>query len=173
MDKDQRKATYRAFVSRQGSQAIGTVSWPEAKQGALKGMKLLSTGVLETVERETLNTLLADCSGHVMSTMSKKLDVLIVGRDAGPTKLQKAEEWGIKQMGEEEFHEFLKEKLEKFDGQDEAEDEAPKKPAAKRAQKKKEPVDEGDEQPAEKKPLKEKPLKEKPLKEKPAKKEKK
>lgn len=158
MDKDQRKAVYRAYMSREGPQSLGSVDWPDKKQGALKGMKLLSTGILETIERENLNQLLADCSGHVMSTMSKKLDVLIVGRDAGPAKLQKAEEWGIKQMGEQEFYEYLKDKLDKFDGQDddEAEEVAAKKPAAKRSKKKKaaDAPEEGDGEPAKQKAAK-------------------
>ena len=111
---------YRAYVSREGPQALGSVQWPLPKKGALKGKKLLSTGVLETIEREALNQLLVDCSAHVMSTMSKKLDVLIVGRDAGPKKLQTAEEWGVKQMGEQEFFEFLTKTLDEYSEEDSA-----------------------------------------------------
>ena len=94
MDKDQKEANYQAWLNREGPRAVGTVKWPEAKQGALQGMKLRATGVMETVEREDLNRLVDGSSGKVMSGMSKNLDYLIVGRDAGPTKLQKAEEWG-------------------------------------------------------------------------------
>lgn len=61
----------------------GTIEWPAAKPGCLKGMKFLTTGILETIEREDAVQLLRDCSGHVMSGMSKNLTYLIVGRDAG------------------------------------------------------------------------------------------
>lgn len=50
-----------------------------------------------------------------MSSMSKKLDYLIVGRDAGPVKLEKATEWGLKQVNEDDFFKFISEKIESFD----------------------------------------------------------
>lgn len=63
--------------------ASGTVEWPNAKPGCLRGMKFLTTGILETIAREDAVQLLTDCGGHVMSGMSKNLSYLIVGRDAG------------------------------------------------------------------------------------------
>jgi BRCT domain type II-containing protein len=113
------------------------VEWPQPKAGALRGKKLLVTGIMETIVREDLIQLITDCSGHVMSGMSKNLDILIVGRDAGPSKLEKAESLGLKQMGENEFMEFLIKTLADFTGEDETEAPAAKKPAAKRAAKKK------------------------------------
>ena len=38
-----------------------------------------------------------------MSGVSKKLDYLIVGEGAGPSKLKKAADLGVKTIGEEEF----------------------------------------------------------------------
>lgn len=61
-----------------------------------------------------------------MSTMSKKLDYLIVGRDPGPVKLEKATEWGLNQIREKGFLNFLTEKIENFDGSVPM-DEGPKK----------------------------------------------
>lgn len=62
-----------------------------------------------------------------MSSMSKKLDYLIVGRDAGPVKLEKATEWGLKQLNEDDFLKFISEKIESFDGSAVPVDEVPKK----------------------------------------------
>lgn len=105
----------------------GSVSWPSPKRGCLHGLKFLSTGVLETITRDDLNNLITECSGHVMSTMSKKLDYLIVGRDAGPVKLEKATQWGLKQVNEDDFLKFVSEKIESFDESAAPIDEAPKK----------------------------------------------
>lgn len=138
MDPDQRKQVYRSFLTREGPQKLDELVWPEPKQGALRGTKLLVTGIMETIEREKLNQLLAECSGHIMSGISKNLDILIVGRDAGPAKLQKAEQFGLRQMQEQEFYEFLKDKLDNYNGDDDtaaATTTTAKKSAAKRPKK--------------------------------------
>lgn len=62
-----------------------------------------------------------------MSTMSKKLDYLIVGRDAGPVKLEKAAGWGLNQINEEDFLKFITEKIDNCDGSAEPMDQGPKK----------------------------------------------
>ena len=62
-----------------------------------------------------------------MSSMSKKLDYLIVGRDAGPVKLEKATQWGLKQVNEDDFLKFISEKIESFDESAVPVDEVPKK----------------------------------------------
>lgn len=56
--------------------------------------------------------------------------------------MEKAEEWGITQLGEEEFFNFIKEKIENYDpSQDDGVDEKPKKkPAAKKPAVEKKPV---------------------------------
>ena len=97
-----RGAVYKSFLQREGPQNLGAVSWPEAKSQALSGKKFLVTGVLDTIERDEFIKLIKESGGHVMSGMSKNLDYLIVGRDAGPAKLKKAEEFGLKQMDENE-----------------------------------------------------------------------
>lgn len=101
-------------MNREGPQNLGTVVWPQPKAGVLKGVKILSTGVFETIERDDLVNLLEGCGAHYYSGMSPHLHYLLVGRDAGPVKLQVAEEKGIPQLTEEQFYEWIKEKIENY-----------------------------------------------------------
>lgn len=151
-------------------------------------MKFLTTGVLETITREDAVELLRQCGGHVMSGMSKNLNYLIVGRDAGqlllfflflffssifashvsslisrlsflvslgPRKLEDAEEWGITQLSEEEFFNFIKERIESYDpSHDNGVEEKPKKKAVKKEVGKKHEPKEEPKSPKKKEPKK-------------------
>lgn len=89
------------------------MEWPKPKPGCLKGVKILSTGVFETIEREDMISLLTDCGAHYYSGMSPNLHYLLVGRDAGPVKLQVAAERGIPQLSEAEFFKWITDKTSK------------------------------------------------------------
>ena len=91
----------------------------------------MSTGVFETIEREQLVDLLVGCGARYYSGMSPNLDYLLVGRDAGPVKLQVAQEKGITQLSESEFFEWIKDRIANYDAA--AKGEADEKPAAKGA----------------------------------------
>lgn len=107
LDREQRAAIYAAYLNRDGPRHLGDVEWPKARAGVLDGQNFLSTGVFETITREDLHQLIKGSGGRVMTVLSKKLTYLLVGRDAGPVKLQKAEEMGIPQIGEEEFLQYF------------------------------------------------------------------
>lgn len=92
----------------------GTVTWPKPKKGCLKGVKILSTGVFETIERDDLVSLLTGCGAHYYSGMSPHLHYLLVGRDAGPVKLQEAEAKNIPMLSEQEFHVWINEKIDNY-----------------------------------------------------------
>jgi hypothetical protein len=94
---------------------IGTVEWPEPKKGALDGIRLLRTGVFETITGDDLDVLMRKCGAWVYSGMSKNLDYLLVGRDAGPMKIKMANEMGIPQLAEEEFYNFITDKIKNYD----------------------------------------------------------
>lgn len=98
-------------MMRSPPQNLGTVEWPEAVPGTLTGLKFLSTGVFETIERDELYDIIRASGGRVYSSFSKHLDYLLVGRDAGPAKLADAEEYKVKILDEHETYEFLCQKL--------------------------------------------------------------
>ena len=85
MSKGKGGAAWKMMMDRDGPQRLGEREWPSAKEGVLKGKNLLMTGVFETITRVDLYNLITECSGHIMSGMAKSLNLLLVGRDAGPS----------------------------------------------------------------------------------------
>lgn len=135
---------YKSFLSREGPQRLDTVEWPKERADAFKGKKFLVTGVMETILRDDLIHIINNSGGHVMSGMSKNLDYLISGRDAGPSKLKKAEEFKLKVLSEEETFELFKKVLDDGDSLSEGEPKAKK--TTKRTKAKKEDTDDDEEE---------------------------
>jgi hypothetical protein len=142
---------YRAYLMRPGPQNLGTVQWPEPVDGALEGERFFSTGVLETIERDNkdgahpnLVDLITGCGGIYMTVVSKKLTYLIVGREAGPKKLEKAQDLEIPIIDEGGFYTYITEKIANYDPTEVKpkieEKEKKAKPRAKKVAVKKEPA---------------------------------
>lgn len=74
----------------------------EEIDGALKGLKFVLTGSLPTLKRGEATLLIEQNGGEVASSVSKTVDIVLAGEDAG-SKLQKAEKLGIKIISEEDF----------------------------------------------------------------------
>jgi DNA ligase (NAD+) len=79
----------------------------EITGNSLEGKTFLYTGTFKNYSREALEAKIATNGGKLVSGVSKKLDFLIVGESAGPSKLSKAEQLGVKMISEEEFETLL------------------------------------------------------------------
>jgi DNA ligase (NAD+) len=79
----------------------------EIEGNSLEGKTFLYTGTFQNFSREELEAKIEANGGKLVSGVSKKLDFLIVGDGAGPSKLQKAEQLGVKMINETEFVEML------------------------------------------------------------------
>jgi DNA ligase (NAD+) len=77
-----------------------------ATSQALAGKTFVLTGSLDTMTRDEAARLIAERGGRVTSSVSKKTDFLVAGRDAG-SKLQKAMELGVRILDEREFQAML------------------------------------------------------------------
>lgn len=55
----------------------------------MAGLAFVVTGVLETIERETANSLIKQCGGRVTSNVSRSTSYIVVGDDPGPAKIKK------------------------------------------------------------------------------------
>jgi DNA ligase (NAD+) len=98
--------TYRSKTSQTPSdseQSIHTAMEPRP----LENKKLLVTGRFEHVDRDTLKQRIEEAGGTILSSISSKLDFLVAGAEAGPSKLRKAEELGIPLLSEEEILRIL------------------------------------------------------------------
>lgn len=77
-----------------------------AKPQTLSGKTLVVTGSLENFTRDSVTEAITERGGKAASSVSKKTDYVVVG-DAPGSKAQKAEELGVKVIGEREFMTLL------------------------------------------------------------------
>ena len=77
------------------------------KGGPLKGMTFVLTGTLPNLSREEAKKLIETAGGKVSSAVSKKTNYVVAGAEAG-TKLDKAQELGIKIVSEEQLLDLIK-----------------------------------------------------------------
>jgi len=86
--------------------------WPEglppraAQGGPLSGETLVITGTLSAMSREQARQAARAAGAAVTDSVSKKTTMLVVGADPG-SKLRKAQELGVRVVGEEEFRKLL------------------------------------------------------------------
>lgn len=80
---------------------------PKIKEkGKLTGKTFLFTGTLKTFGRDEVRNLVESMGGMTVSSVSKKVDFVVVGEDPG-SKSDKAKEIGIKILSEEEFKKMV------------------------------------------------------------------
>ncbi len=78
----------------------------EEVQGVFSGLKFVLTGSLPTLKRGEATLLIEQNGGEVASSVSKTVDIVLAGEDAG-NKLEKAQKLGIKIIDEDEFRRML------------------------------------------------------------------
>ncbi len=87
------------------------VSFEEEKKPSaetpLSGKTVVLTGALDSMTREQAKVLIQKAGGKVGSSVSRKTDLVVVGKDPG-SKYDKAKKLGIRMIGEKEFIELLK-----------------------------------------------------------------
>jgi DNA ligase (NAD+) len=84
-----------------------TVIEPKAKErGKLAGKTFVFTGALKTLGRDEARNLVESLGALTASSVSKKVDFVVVGEDPG-SKFDKARELGIKTLTEEEFKRMI------------------------------------------------------------------
>jgi DNA ligase (NAD+) len=73
----------------------------------LQGKSFVVSGVFETFSRDELKESIEQHGGKVVGSISKKTDYVIAGDNMGPSKLQKAQELGVKIISEQEYKEMI------------------------------------------------------------------
>lgn len=127
------RANFRKWQSRGPPPLLGQKERPVGKPNCLQGFDFLLTGVLPSIERDDCHDLIKQYGGTISKSVTKKLTHLIVGEEAGESKLSKVKENPkIKIINEDELFELINNLPEKSA--------APEKPAKKVKSSPKKPV---------------------------------
>jgi len=100
--KDQSNQKLIADLQKFGVNIVGTSA---KKTGRLSGKTFLFTGTMD-ISRDEAQEKVRQLGGKILSSVSKKLDYLVVGENPG-SKLDKAKELGVKILDERQFKAIL------------------------------------------------------------------
>jgi DNA ligase (NAD+) len=99
-------ADNRAYVERLRAAGLPMISAKKVvaqESNSLAGKTFLYTGTFVNFSREDLEERIAANGGKLLSGVSKKLNYLLVGEGAGPSKIQKAQQLNVPMISEDEF----------------------------------------------------------------------
>lgn len=99
---EQRQA-FIAKLKAAGLQMEGEMEEVKIEGQALQGLNLLYTGTFQHFSREEIERKIEANGGKLVSGVSKKLNYLIVGEGAGPSKVKKAADLGVPMLDEDAF----------------------------------------------------------------------
>ena len=97
----------KEMISKLKAVGVNTKSLKEVKDNRFSGMTFVLTGTLPTYQRSEAAAIIESFGGKTSSSVSKKTSIVLAGEDAG-SKLLKANQLGIKVIGEEEFNDLIK-----------------------------------------------------------------
>lgn len=95
--------------------ASGSVELPEGEEECLSGLSFVFTGVLQTISRDDGQALVKRYGGKVVGQPSSKTSFVVLGDDAGPSKLAKIQSLSIKTIDENGLFDLIR-KLPAFGG---------------------------------------------------------
>ncbi|XP_056136262.1 replication factor C subunit 1 [Lampris incognitus] len=103
-------SAYRNFLNRDGPRALGSKEIPTGAENCLEGCVFVLTGVLESMEREDAKTMIERYGGKVTGNVSKRTTYLVLGRDSGASKTEKAHSFGTTILDEDGLLELIRTK---------------------------------------------------------------
>jgi hypothetical protein len=93
--------------AKQAPAAKAKANAKSAPKVEIKGKTIVLTGDLDGLERDAAKAWLEGLGAKVSSSVSKKTDLIIAGREPGPKKLQQAEDLGIRVIEETELRALI------------------------------------------------------------------
>jgi replication factor C subunit 1 len=112
--------------------AAGAAELPEGEDECLSGLTFVFTGVLQTISREDGQALVKKYGGKVTGQPSSKTSFVVLGDDAGPSKLAKIKAQGIKTIDENGLFDLIR-KLPAYGGSGKGAQKAQEKKKAEEA----------------------------------------
>jgi DNA ligase (NAD+) len=96
----------RESIERLKKAGVKVIEPAMKEKGKLAGKVFVFTGALKTFGRDEARNLVESLGGMTVSSVSKKVDFVVVGDDPG-SKYDKAKELEIKILTEEEFKKMI------------------------------------------------------------------
>ena len=109
-EKEARKAAYMKYVARGGAKNPGSKEVPKGSPGCFEGLVFVLTGVYDSLEREEMAEIVKNLGGKVTTSISKNTKYLVVGQEAGESKLSKAKTLGTPTLTEDQFLDLIRQK---------------------------------------------------------------
>jgi len=101
---------YHAFKARQTDlpPSSGSIEIPEGAPNCLTGLTMVFTGVLPNLPRDDAENLAKKYGAKVTKSISSKTSVVVLGEEAGPSKVRKIKQLKIKAINEDGFIQLIK-----------------------------------------------------------------
>ncbi len=77
------------------------------KRGKLTNRSFMFTGKLKNISRAEAKSLIEENSGSIVSSISKKLDYLVIGEKPTNRKVEQAKNLGIKILSQKDWYDLL------------------------------------------------------------------
>lgn len=90
------------------AQPMATADVPEGEEECLSGLSFVFTGILQTIGRDEAQILVKRYGGKVTGQPSSKTSFVVLGDDAGPSKLAKIKSHGIKTIDENGLFDLIR-----------------------------------------------------------------
>ncbi|KAF8946558.1 hypothetical protein BGZ47_000220 [Haplosporangium gracile] len=107
-EKPKAKFNFWAHKNKTGPSALGSKEIPKGEDNCLAGLAFVFTGELSSITREDAADLVKRYSGRVTGSPSGKTSYVVVGDDAGQSKLDKVKKLKIKTLDEDEFLDLIR-----------------------------------------------------------------
>ncbi|KAG7663930.1 rfc1 [[Candida] subhashii] len=108
IDENEKINFFALNAQRQANSGMGaTVELPEAQPNCLSGLTIVFTGQMPNLDRDTAEMTAKRYGAKVTKSISGKTSLVVIGHDAGPSKVKKIEQLNIKAIDEAGFIELL------------------------------------------------------------------
>ena len=104
--KDEDNCAFITKLKNKGLQFAETEK-ADAQSNLLEGKTIVISGTFQQHSRDEMKELIELHGGKNVSSVSKSTSYLLAGEGIGPSKLEKAQNFGIKILSEEEFYEII------------------------------------------------------------------
>jgi len=104
-----KKFNFKEFAGRQAAApaAPGSKELPTGAENCLAGLTFVFTGILDSISREEGQQLVKRYGGKVTTAPSRKTSYVVLGRDAGPSKLETIRNLKLKTIDEDGLFQII------------------------------------------------------------------